>query len=306
MLAGIVGVPISAIAFFFLKLVTWLQGVVFTDVPKDVLGFDSTPAWWPLPVLALGGLLVGLAISRLPGTGGHSPADGFKAGGVTMPIELPGVAGVARDARFGAVLGPEAPLIADRQRPRRAGREAAPRRTRPTERRRVIAAAGSFAAISTLLGSPLARRVPADGGVGARRADGRPRAAAGPARRGPRHPDLRRARLPHRLRHVLAGDPEPPAFRQPDRSRSSATRSRSGWLAPSWAARSGGSRWRAAARRAADGAAHARARPADRGPRGRVRPGDRQAASRKCCSPGRTSSGAGRPGGRVSVGRCSC
>src|SRR4051795_6894384 len=112
LLAGIVGVPISAAAFFFLKVVAELQALVFTDIPKDLLGFDSTPAWWPLPVLALSGLLTALAIRHLPGTGGHSPADGFKAGGVTPPIDVPGVllAALATLA-FGAVLGPEAPLI---------------------------------------------------------------------------------------------------------------------------------------------------------------------------------------------------
>src|SRR3954452_18241731 len=76
-LAGIIGVPISAAAFFFLKAVDALQKLVFEDVPKDVLGFASTPAWWPLPLLAISGLLTALAISHLPGIGGHSPADGF-------------------------------------------------------------------------------------------------------------------------------------------------------------------------------------------------------------------------------------
>src|SRR5215213_9156879 len=78
-LAGIIGVPISAAAFFFLKAVDALQELVFKDVPTDLLGFASTPAWWPLPVLALAGVLTALAIVHLPGTGGHSPADGFNA-----------------------------------------------------------------------------------------------------------------------------------------------------------------------------------------------------------------------------------
>src|SRR3954452_24922899 len=90
LLAGIVGVPISAFAYGFLKLVADLQEAVFTDMPKD-LGFGSTPTWWPLPVLFLSGLLTAAAISYLPGTGGHSPADGFKAGGVTAPVEMPGI-----------------------------------------------------------------------------------------------------------------------------------------------------------------------------------------------------------------------
>jgi H+/Cl- antiporter ClcA len=90
-LAAIVGVPISAAAYGFLALLAWLQEWVFTDLPKS-LGFDGTPTWWPLPLLALAGVLVSLTIRYLPGNGGHSPADGFKAGGVASPIELPGIA----------------------------------------------------------------------------------------------------------------------------------------------------------------------------------------------------------------------
>src|SRR4051794_15598052 len=154
-LAGIVGIPISALAFFFLKLVAELQKLLFTDLPTDVLGFSSTPAWWPLPVLALGGLLTALAITRLHGTGGHSPADGFKAGGVTEPVDLPGIlAASLATLSFGAVLGPEAPLILlgsglGALAVRLANKDA------PDRARAVIAAAGSFAAISALLGSPL-------------------------------------------------------------------------------------------------------------------------------------------------------
>jgi H+/Cl- antiporter ClcA len=147
-------VPVSAAAYGFLKLVDELQTAFFTSIPKD-LGFDSAPTWWPLPLLALGGLLVALAIRHLPGTGGHSPADGFKAGGVTAPIELPGVLLASLGTLcFGAVLGPEAPLILmgsglGALAVRLAARDAPPMATT------VIAAAGSFAAISSLLGSPL-------------------------------------------------------------------------------------------------------------------------------------------------------
>jgi chloride channel protein, CIC family len=106
-------------------------------------------------LLALSGLAVALAIRHLPGTGGHSPADGFKAGGVTAPIEIPGVLLAALGTlSFGVVLGPEAPLILmgsglGALAVRLAARDAPPTATT------VIAAAGSFAAISSLLGSPL-------------------------------------------------------------------------------------------------------------------------------------------------------
>lgn len=153
-LAAIIGVPISAVAYGFLKLVAELQHAFYTSIPKD-LGFDSVPSWWPAPLLALSGLLVALAIQRLPGTGGHSPADGFKAGGALPPEELAGVALAAlATLSLGAVLGPEGPLIAIGSglgvlAVKLTARDAPPRAAA------VIAAAGSFAAISALVGSPL-------------------------------------------------------------------------------------------------------------------------------------------------------
>src|SRR5271170_2577103 len=90
-LAAIIGVPVSAAAYFFLALVSKLQGWIFTDLPKG-LGFHGEPLWWPIPPLVLAGVLVAVAIRYLPGRGGHSPADGFKVGaGPPTPIELPGV-----------------------------------------------------------------------------------------------------------------------------------------------------------------------------------------------------------------------
>ncbi|HTE63812.1 MAG TPA: chloride channel protein, partial [Solirubrobacteraceae bacterium] len=121
----------------------------------DGLGFDAPPTWWPLPLLALSGLLVALAILHLPGTGGHSPVDGLKATGALPPAELPGVLLAAlATLSFGVVLGPEAPLILmgsglGALAVRLAARDA------PDQASTVIAAAGSFAAISSLLGSPI-------------------------------------------------------------------------------------------------------------------------------------------------------
>jgi chloride channel protein, CIC family len=154
-LAAIIGVPVSAAAYFFLALVSKLQGWIFTDLPKG-LGFHGEPLWWPIPPLVLAGLLVALTIRYLPGTGGHSPADGFKVGeGPPAPIELPGVILAAlATLSLGVVLGPEAPMIAlggglGVLAVRLVKRDAPPRTST------VVAAAGSFAAISTLLGSPL-------------------------------------------------------------------------------------------------------------------------------------------------------
>jgi H+/Cl- antiporter ClcA len=154
-LAAIIGVPVSAAAYFFLALVGKLQGWIFTDLPKDV-GFHSEPLWWPIPLLLLAGVLVSLTIRYLPGTGGHSPADGLKVGGgPATPIELPGIVLAAlATLSLGVVLGPEAPLIAlggglGVLAIRLVKRDA------PARTQAVVAAAGSFAAISTLFGSPL-------------------------------------------------------------------------------------------------------------------------------------------------------
>src|ERR1700728_637199 len=112
-LAAIIGAPISAAAYFFLALVSKLQGWVFTDLPKGV-GFHAEPLWWPILPLLVAGVLVALTIKYLPGKGGHSPADGFKAGaGAPTPRELPGILLAAlATLSLGVVLSPEAPLIA--------------------------------------------------------------------------------------------------------------------------------------------------------------------------------------------------
>ena len=128
---------------------------MFTDLPTQVIG-GPAPAWWPLPWLVLCGLLTALTIRYLPGNAGHSPAFGFKTGGGAA--ERPELIGVILAAlttlSLGAVLGPEAPLIAI------GGGLGAlavhlAKKDAPPMAVTVMASAGSFAAISTLLGSPL-------------------------------------------------------------------------------------------------------------------------------------------------------
>ncbi len=154
-IAAVLGVPVSATGYGFLALVSYLQQQLFTHLPHG-LGFAAEPAWWPLPLLAGGGVLAALAIGYLPGHGGALPSvNGFKLHGAPTPAQLPGVVLAALATLiFGAVLGPEMPLIA-------LGGGLAllavrlSRRDVPDQAAAVVAAAGSFAAISTLLGSPL-------------------------------------------------------------------------------------------------------------------------------------------------------
>jgi H+/Cl- antiporter ClcA len=154
-LAAIIGVPISAAAYFFLALVSKLQVWVFTDLPKG-LGFHGEPLWWPLLPLLLAGVLVGLTLRYLPGKGGHSPADGFKMGeGPPSLTDLPGIVLAAlATLSLGVVLGPEAPVIAIGGGLGVLAVRLVKRDT-PARTQTVVAAAGSFAAVSTLLGSPL-------------------------------------------------------------------------------------------------------------------------------------------------------
>ena len=154
-LAAILGAPISVVAYGFLALVSYLQKEIFTHLPHG-LGFSTEPVWWPLPVLAVGGVLAGFAIRYLPGKGGPSPAQPFALHDPPTPIQFPGVILAALATLvFGAVLGPEMPLIA-------IGGGLAILVTRlsrqqnvPDQAVRVLGATGSFAAVSTLLGSPI-------------------------------------------------------------------------------------------------------------------------------------------------------
>lgn len=153
-LAAVLGVIVSLASWCFLELVHELQVWVFEDLPGQ-LGFDSVPAWWPLPVLAVAGIVTAFAIVRLPGHGGHLPSRGLASPSPTRPIDLPGVVLAAlASIGLGMVLGPEAPLIA-------LGTGLAVfsvkqiRKDAPDEMLALMSAAAAFAAISSLFGSPI-------------------------------------------------------------------------------------------------------------------------------------------------------
>ena len=153
-IASVLGIIISAVAFFFLSFINHLQGWVYFSIPP-YLGFHGTPNWWVLLPLLVAGIFTGYAIKYLPGKGGHVPADGLQANGHPYPVELPGIilAAIA-SISLGAVVGPEAPLIA-------IGGGLAyliiklVKKNIDEKTGAVIAVVGSFAAISTLFGSPL-------------------------------------------------------------------------------------------------------------------------------------------------------
>ncbi|MFB6893999.1 chloride channel protein [Kitasatospora sp. NPDC056327] len=157
LISALVGVPVSLAAFWFVGLEHQLQHWVWESLP-DALGHDRAPWWWPLPALLLAGLLLAPIVTRLPGRGGHVPVDGL-GGPPAPPKAVPGVVLAALACLpLGAVLGPEAPLmamggglalLAVRPARREAGPQLVP----------VLGAAGSTAAISTIFGSPLVAAV---------------------------------------------------------------------------------------------------------------------------------------------------
>lgn len=152
--AAVLGVPISAAAYWFLWAIHHGERWLFETLPT-ALGFAAAPAWWPLPVLAVGGLLVAVATRCLRGHGGHSPTEGFRAGAPPTAAELPSVLLAALGSLcFGAVIGPEAPLIALGSGLAALAMRAGARNATDNDVA-IAGAAGAFAAIAFLLGSPI-------------------------------------------------------------------------------------------------------------------------------------------------------
>jgi H+/Cl- antiporter ClcA len=152
-LGAVIGLPAALVAAAFLALVHQLEDLLWHDLP-DALG-HSAPPWYlvvGLPLLGACGVLA--ARKLLPGDGGHVPLEGISA--TPTPVSYaPGVALAAlATLPFGAVLGPEAPLIA-------LGSVVGLLVThfkfvRVDEKHHpVLAMAGSFSAISALFGGPL-------------------------------------------------------------------------------------------------------------------------------------------------------
>jgi H+/Cl- antiporter ClcA len=158
-IVSIVGVVVSFATWGFLELNYQITQELYTHLPNALGYHNGPPVWWPLPILAIAGVIAALAIMHLPGNGGHIPALGLATGKPTTPVELPGVilAGLAGIA-FGIVLGPEAPLLA-------LGPGLAvlliglARRDTPQQALLLIGASGAFAAVSFLFVSPLVAAV---------------------------------------------------------------------------------------------------------------------------------------------------
>ena len=151
LIGAVIGVPAALVAAGFLVVVHQLENVLWDDLP-DGLGYSSPPWFLVIALPVVGAALVVCARRLLPGDGGHDPLGGVSVD--PTPVSWgPGVALAALGTlSFGAVLGPEAPLIA-------LGSVVGMAVTHlvhvgPRESR-VLATAGSFSAISALFGGPL-------------------------------------------------------------------------------------------------------------------------------------------------------
>ncbi|MFH8575503.1 chloride channel protein [Streptomyces zaomyceticus] len=155
--SALIGVPVSLVAFWFLVGLHEAEHLVWADLPHG-LGWDTPPWWWPLPLLTIAGVIVGLIALRLPGRGGQPPASGLHAGGAS-PVMLPGVLlAAAASLPLGAVLGPEAPLIALGGGLALLFRDLARVPATPKSTA-LLGAAGAAAAIAAIFGNPLVAAV---------------------------------------------------------------------------------------------------------------------------------------------------
>jgi H+/Cl- antiporter ClcA len=148
---AVIGIPAALVAASFLALVHWLEDLLWTELP-DSLGYDSPPWFLVIGLPVVGAAVVVLARLLLPGDGGHSPLLGI-GGGVTPLAHAPGIVLAALGTlSFGAVLGPEAPLIAIGA---VVGLAITLLVRLAAHEERILAVAGSFSAISALFGGPL-------------------------------------------------------------------------------------------------------------------------------------------------------
>lgn len=163
LLGAAIGIPAALVAGLFLALVHDVEHWLWHDLP-EALGHSSPPWYLVLGLPVAGAALVVAARALLPGDGGHRPLEGL----ATEPTPLshgPGIALAALGTlSFGAVLGPEAPVIA-------LGSlvGVALSRLVPLSRRgaTVLSGAGEFSAISALFGGPIvAGMLLIEGGVG--------------------------------------------------------------------------------------------------------------------------------------------
>jgi H+/Cl- antiporter ClcA len=160
-LGAAVGIPAALVGAGFLAFVHYAEDWLWKVLP----GEPGTDPWYLVIGLPVAGALIVLfARTALPGDGGHRPLDGLSM----KPTPLAYAPGIALAAfgtlAFGAVLGPEAPVIALGSVVGVAIGGLARLDERATT---VVGTAGSFSAISALFGGPIvAGMLMVEGGLG--------------------------------------------------------------------------------------------------------------------------------------------
>ena len=150
--AAVVGVVSAALASGFYWLQRESEDLVWKDIPERLGATTNPPWWWVLAVLLVGAIAVWGA-RKLPGDGGHKPLHGF--GMDIGPKEIVSVLLAAFATLVsGAVLGPEAPLVAIGT-----ALGAFAVRRQPGSVVQVMALSGAMAAIGTIFGNPLVTAV---------------------------------------------------------------------------------------------------------------------------------------------------
>jgi len=147
LLALAVGLAAGVGACVFVAVQHHLTHWLWNDLP-GLMGNASAPWWMVLTFPVVGGVLT-FAATLLPGHGGHSPLDGFAINIGPREVGSVLLASLASLA-FGAVLGPEAPLMAVGT----AVGALAMRRQQPAAKQ-VMMIVGAMAAIGAIFGNPL-------------------------------------------------------------------------------------------------------------------------------------------------------
>jgi H+/Cl- antiporter ClcA len=151
LLGALVGVPAVLVAAGFLALVHTVQHGLWHELPA-VFGATSPPWYLVMGLPLVGAAMVVAARKLLPGDGGHAPLQGLSIAGQPLSA-VPGVALAAFGTLvFGAVLGPEAPLIALGS---AAGAVVAALARLDPKQAQLLIMAGAFSAVSALFGGPL-------------------------------------------------------------------------------------------------------------------------------------------------------
>lgn len=144
---ALVGLVAGAGASLFVAINHHLTHLLWHGLP-EAMGLEAAPWWLVLSLPIIGAVLTWLA-THLPGHGGHGPLDGLKLDigpSALLSVLLAALASLS----FGAVLGPEAPLLA-------IGTTAGFIFLRDPEHpaRSILPIVGAMAAAGAVLGNPL-------------------------------------------------------------------------------------------------------------------------------------------------------